>query len=79
MTSMPAQKLGLWDRGLVCPWMAAGLVAFDAATVLSRATYEDPEQPQVWLPYVIVNGTATRPRRPLHRGLSRQDIAWPMN
>ncbi len=56
MTSMPAQKFGLWDRGLVRPGLAADLVVFDAATVNDRATYADPEQPPVGMPYVIVNG-----------------------
>jgi len=56
MTSMPAQKFGLWDRGLVRPGMAADLVVFDAATVNDRATYEEPEQPPTGLPHVLVNG-----------------------
>ena len=56
MTSLPAQKFGLWDRGLVRPGLAADLVVFDAATVLDRATHEDPEQAPVGLPHVIVNG-----------------------
>jgi len=57
MTSYPAQKFGLWDRGLVRPGMAADLVVFDPATVLDRATHDDPEQPPVGLPHVLVNGT----------------------
>jgi N-acyl-D-amino-acid deacylase len=57
MTSLPAQKFGLWDRGLIRPGLAADLVVFDAATVLDRATYEDPEQAPIGLPHVIVNGT----------------------
>jgi N-acyl-D-amino-acid deacylase len=56
MTSMPAQKFGLWDRGLVRPGMAADLVVFDAAMVNDRATYEAPEQPPIGLPHVLVNG-----------------------
>lgn len=57
MTSMPAQKFGLWDRGVVRPGLAADLVVFDAATIRDRATYADPEQAPVGLPYVLVNGT----------------------
>jgi len=56
MTSLPAQKFGLWDRGLVRPGLAADLVVFDAATVLDRATYDDPEQAPAGLPHVLVNG-----------------------
>ncbi|MDP8921556.1 MAG: D-aminoacylase [Chloroflexota bacterium] len=56
MTSLPSQKFGLWDRGLVRPGLAADLVIFDPKTILDRATYEDPEQAPAGLPHVIVNG-----------------------
>jgi N-acyl-D-aspartate/D-glutamate deacylase len=56
MTSFPSQKFGLWDRGLIRPGLAADLVVFDAATVLDRATHEDPEQAPVGMPHVLVNG-----------------------
>jgi N-acyl-D-amino-acid deacylase len=56
MTSFPASKFGLWDRGLIRPGFAADLVVFDAATVIDQATYEDPEQPPVGMPHVLVNG-----------------------
>ena len=56
MTSLPSQKFGLWDRGLVRPGLAADLVVFDPATVLDRATHEEPEQPPAGLPHVLVNG-----------------------
>ncbi|MCC6179086.1 MAG: D-aminoacylase [Chloroflexi bacterium] len=56
MTSFPARKFNLWDRGLVRPGLAADLVVFDAARVLDRATYEDPEQAPAGLPHVLVNG-----------------------
>jgi N-acyl-D-amino-acid deacylase len=57
MTSMPAQKFGLWDRGLVRPGLAADLVVFDAQTVLDLATHDEPEQAPLGLPHVLVNGT----------------------
>ena len=57
MTSFPARKFGLWDRGLVRPGLAADLVVFDPATVLDRATTDDPEQPPLGMPHVLVNGT----------------------
>ena len=57
MTSLPAQKFGLWDRGLVRPGLAADLIVFDAAAVLDLATHEEPEQAPAGLPHVIVNGT----------------------
>ena len=45
MTSLPAQRLGLLDRGLLRPGMAADVVCFDPETVRDTATYEDPRQP----------------------------------
>ncbi len=56
MTSLPAQIIGLADRGVLRPGMAADIVVFDARTVKDRATFEDPAQYPVGIPYVIVNG-----------------------
>jgi N-acyl-D-aspartate/D-glutamate deacylase len=56
MTSFPAQRFGLFDRGLVRPGMWADLVVFDSATVLDRATPEEPEQAPTGMPHVLVNG-----------------------
>ncbi|MFM7552163.1 MAG: amidohydrolase family protein, partial [Actinomycetota bacterium] len=59
MTSAPAQRLGLWDRGLVRPGMVADLVAFDPERVRDTATYEDPRQAPEGIPHVWVAGSAT--------------------
>jgi N-acyl-D-amino-acid deacylase len=56
MTSLPAQIIGLSDRGLLRPGMAADITIFDPATVADRATFEDPSQYPTGIPYVIVNG-----------------------
>jgi dihydroorotase/N-acyl-D-amino-acid deacylase len=56
MTSQPAQRLGLYDRGLLRPGMAADITVFDPATVRDRATYEDPLRYSEGIEYVIVNG-----------------------
>jgi N-acyl-D-aspartate/D-glutamate deacylase len=56
MTSLPAQRVGLGDRGLLRPGMAADITAFDPETVSDRATFERPHQPSVGIEYVIVNG-----------------------
>jgi N-acyl-D-amino-acid deacylase len=56
MTSFPAQRFGLYDRGLVRPGMWADLVVFDAAAVIDTATPEEPERAPLGMPHVLVNG-----------------------
>jgi N-acyl-D-amino-acid deacylase len=56
MTSLPADRLGLEDRGRVAEGLVADLVLFDPATVIDRATFEEPHQYPDGIPYVIVNG-----------------------
>jgi dihydroorotase/N-acyl-D-amino-acid deacylase len=56
MTSLPAQITGLTDRGLLRPGMSADITIFDPKTVSDRATFENPTQYPVGIPYVIVNG-----------------------
>jgi N-acyl-D-amino-acid deacylase len=55
-TSLPAQRLGFRDRGLVRPGMAADLVVFDPDRVRDVGTYDDPRHTPEGIPHVIVNG-----------------------
>jgi N-acyl-D-amino-acid deacylase len=57
MTSLPATKLGLRDRGRLEPGAAADVVVFDPATVRSTATYDEPRNYPIGIETVIVNGT----------------------
>ena len=57
MTALSAAVTGLNDRGLLRPGMAADITLFDPQTVIDRATFENPMQYPVGIPYVIVNGT----------------------
>lgn len=59
MTSLPAQKFQLQDRGLLKTGMAADIVVFDESTVNDMATFEKPHQYAVGFKYVLVNGTLT--------------------
>jgi N-acyl-D-amino-acid deacylase len=77
MTSYPAQRLGILDRGLLRDGMKADIVVFDPVTIKSAATYEAPPQYPVGIHYVAVNGqlvvdqgqcTALTPGRALQRG-----------
>lgn len=56
MTSLPAQVLGLRDRGVVREGCWADLVIFDPATVGDAATFQHPQQYARGVPYVLVNG-----------------------
>jgi len=56
MTSLPAMRLGLQDRGLIREGMRADLVMFDAETVVDNATFTEPHQYPSGIDYVVVNG-----------------------
>lgn len=77
MTSAPAARLGLRDRGLVRDGYVADLVVFDPQAVRATCTYEDPCQFPEGIEWVIVAGepvvadgahTGSRPGRVLRRG-----------
>jgi len=56
MTSFPAQKLGIKDRGLLREGNWADIVVFDPDKIIDKATYEEPHQFPDGIEYVIVNG-----------------------
>ena len=56
MTSLPCQRLGFPDRGLLRPGMAADLVCLDPERIRDTATYEEPRRLPEGIPYVVVNG-----------------------
>jgi N-acyl-D-amino-acid deacylase len=77
MTSLPARRMNLPDRGELAPDFAADLVIFNPDTIADLATYEEPRQYPAGIDYVIVNGevaaehgrpTAARAGRLLRRG-----------
>ena len=57
MTSAPAARLGLKDRGVIRDGAVADLVVFDPATVRSTATYDEPRSFPVGIEHVTVAGT----------------------
>ena len=56
MTSLPASRFGLTDRGVVAEGKFADLAVFDAETVTDTADFNDPRTPPAGIPYVTVNG-----------------------
>ena len=75
MTSFPAQRLGLADRGILREGLKADIAVFNPDTVRDRATFEEPHQYSEGVSLVVVNGevvfdngavTAARPGRILY-------------
>ncbi len=75
MTSFPATRMRLADRGLLRPGMKADIAVFDATTIADTATFEQPHQYATGMHAVLVNGqvvlengkmTAARPGRVLY-------------
>jgi N-acyl-D-amino-acid deacylase len=56
MTSMPAARLGLKDRGVLRPGMKADIVIFDAKSVVDRSTFKEPQLLSEGIRRVFVNG-----------------------
>ena len=76
MTSLAASHMGITDRGRITPGMFADLVLFDPATVIDRATPQEPHLTSVGIARVWVNGsevfadgktTGARPGRVIRR------------
>lgn len=59
MTSLPAQKFQLKDRGLLREGMMADIVIFDPKSVRDLSTYEKPHQYSTGFSFVLVNGIVT--------------------
>ena len=77
MTSMPAAKIGLFDRGLLRPGMRADIALIDRYGLGSDSTYEDPCHLARGVEYLLVNGslvlengayTGAHPGKLLRRG-----------
>ena len=59
MTSLPAQKLRLRNRGIIRPGAWADITVFDPKTVLDQASFSAPSKYPTGIEYVIVNGVVT--------------------
>lgn len=59
MTSLPAQKFGLQNRGLLKEGMAADIVVFDETNITDRATFAKPHAYSTGIHFVLVNGIIT--------------------
>jgi N-acyl-D-amino-acid deacylase len=59
MTSLPANKFNLKQRGLIQEGYIADLVVFDENEVIDMATFDNPHQFSKGFKYVFVNGAMT--------------------
>jgi len=76
MTSMPADQVGLGDRGRIARGRKADIVVFDAATIKDAATFDNPHRYPAGVVHVLVNSvpvvqngshTGARPGRMLRK------------
>lgn len=56
MSSLPAEVLGLHDRGVIAEGKAADIVLFSYDTIADRSAFADPHRFPDGIPFVIVNG-----------------------
>jgi N-acyl-D-amino-acid deacylase len=77
MTSLPADNVGLADRGRLVEGGYADVAVFDADRIIDSATYENPHRYATGVRHVVVNGvpvvrdgalTHATPGRALRRG-----------
>ncbi len=59
MSSFPARRMGLADRGIIRPGMKADVVVFAPDTIIDKATFEKPHQYAEGVSTVVVNGVVT--------------------
>ncbi len=75
MSSAVATRLSLHDRGVLREGLLADIVVFDPATIIDRATFEEPHQLSVGMTYVLVNGV-TVVRDGEHTGAKPGRVVW---
>jgi dihydroorotase/N-acyl-D-amino-acid deacylase len=56
MTSLPAQRIGLPERGMIKEGNYADITIFNPETVKDEATFAEPHQYPTGIEYVIING-----------------------
>jgi len=59
MTTLPARKFNIENRGIIREGAIADIVVFDENTVTDMATFEQPHQLSTGFSYVLVNGQVT--------------------
>jgi len=65
MTSLPAQKFGLKERGMIAEGMIADLVIFNPSTIEEKSTYFNPHEKPEGIEYVLIGGSIVLERTKL--------------
>ncbi len=78
MTSLPAQKFNLKDRGLLRVGMAADIVVFDDKKVQDLSTFEKPHAYSTGFEFVVVNGVLTVDQGKHNRARAGQALRNPV-
>ena len=77
MTSLPAKRMGLDERGLLKEEYAADITIFDPNRIADRSTYEQPREYPVGIEYVIVNGSVALEKGKLTQNRSGKVLRGP--
>jgi len=77
MTSLPAQAIGIPDRGSIRPGMCADICVFDPDRIAYMATYFEPRQYCVGIEHVLVNGKLAMEAGKLTGALAGQVLTRP--
>ena len=75
MTSLPAKRLGLKDRGIITTGNWADITIFNPDTIIDTSTYSQPHQYPIGIDYVIVNGAITG-EKGVHTGAANGQILY---
>lgn len=77
ITSLPAQRERLRDRGLLREGFFSDITIFDPATIIDKATYENPTQVSEGVKYVFVNGVLEYEQAKLTGAMAGQALRGP--
>lgn len=77
MTALPAQRMGLAQRGTIKQGMWADIAIFDPARLRAPATFEEPKQLARGMSYVLVNGVPVIAKGEMTRALPGKVLRGP--
>jgi len=70
MTVMPADRIGMKNKGRLAVGADADITVFDPAKVIDKATFENPAQYSEGIPWVVVNGVVVVRKGELVEGVA---------